>query len=79
VTDAPENWTKIILAFLAGSAAGIPALLGWLSSRRTHRLVNSRMAELLELTRRSSKAEGIAGEKQRVADLDEYVKKHHPS
>jgi hypothetical protein len=54
-----QDWATIIAA---GSAA-VVALLGALGAlyvqlRRTHQLVNSRMDELLELTRLSSRAEG---------------------
>lgn len=35
------------------------ALLTYLGNRQLHQLVNSRMTEMLELTRRASKAEGV--------------------
>lgn len=52
----PEQFVAIIVASTALIAA-ITAMLVQL--RRTHDLVNSKMTELLELTRRSARAEGV--------------------
>jgi len=50
---------EIFLAALAGIiTAATPGFLAWLQSRKTHLMVNSRLTELLELTRTSAKAEG---------------------
>ncbi len=51
---------SIFLAAVAAVVtAGTPGFLAWLQARKTHIAVNSRLTELLELTRQSSKAEGI--------------------
>lgn len=51
----------IMAIILAGMAGGFSVLGIWLGKKidRTHELVNSRMSELLDLTRKASKAEGV--------------------
>ncbi len=61
--------TTIILALIAIIPSSLAAILAYLASQRasealkqsqaTHLLVNSRMTELLEITKSSSKAEGV--------------------
>lgn len=62
------------IAIIAGLSAGIPGIvasvLGFLKLNKkadeTHDLVNSRVTELLDLTRKSSKAEGVLQEHDRA-------------
>lgn len=49
----------VLAAIAAVITAGTPGFLAWLQARKTHTAVNSRLTELLELTRKSSKAEGV--------------------
>ena len=53
-----KGWETIITAIAAVIVAATPGFLAWLQSRKTHLLVNSRLTELLELTRKAAKAEG---------------------
>lgn len=48
----------ILVGVAAIVTAGTPGFLAWLQTRKIHTLVNSRLTELLQLTRDSSKAEG---------------------
>ena len=43
------------------------AIINYLGNRQTHKLVNSRMTELLELTRSSARAAGIKEELDRAS------------
>ncbi len=64
MSDLPPNWTLIWLAVIpAFSALGL-GVIGLFKVFQTHSLVNSRMTELLELTRKSSKAEGVKEQKE---------------
>ena len=46
-------------------------IIVWREIKGVHRIINSRMDELLELTRKSSRAEGvIAGRKQDSPDYE---------
>lgn len=58
-----DDWVKIIGAVAAGLAITLTAIGAlYVQIAKTHRLVNSRMSELLELTRTASRAEGqLAG------------------
>lgn len=54
-----EDWVRIISAIAAGFVLVIGAIGAvYAQVVRTHQLVNSRMSELLELTRTSATAEG---------------------
>jgi hypothetical protein len=54
-----DDWVKVIGAIGSASVLIIGALGAvYLQVRKTHQLVNSRMTELLDLTRKSSLAEG---------------------
>jgi hypothetical protein len=57
-----DDWVKIIGALAAGIVIILAAL------ERTHRLVNSRMTELLNLTRTSARAAGRASERAGESD-----------
>jgi hypothetical protein len=61
---SPEQWAALALG-VGSVLAGLGRVI--YEIRRTHRLVNSRMGELLELTRKSSMAQGRleAGESAR--------------
>lgn len=65
----PYMW--LILTIVGMFIAGVPpAILAWASMRKTvevHDLVNSRMTELLEITRTSERAKGVLAERQREA------------
>lgn len=56
------------IAVATSLAASVAGLLAWLQSRQNHKVMNSRLDELVALTRKDAKAEGVAEEKQRVAD-----------
>lgn len=61
--------TAIIIAVIAIVPSSLAAFVSFLAlrkSKETHLLVNSRMTELLEITKKSSKAEGILEEKERT-------------
>ncbi len=65
------NWLKDILVALIYTAP--PSFLAWLAWRQgksSHKLVNSRMDELVALTRKSARAkgrlEGQAAEKKKI-------------
>jgi signal transduction histidine kinase len=55
-------WIALIAA-VPGTLVGTASLV---QSIRNHRLVNSRMTELLELTKTSSKAEGVLEQKGKL-------------
>jgi hypothetical protein len=69
----------IQLMVLAGFLANV--LAAWINFRATndvHTLINSRMTELLELTRKAAKAEGqLVGEAKRQADDDHVASEVH--
>lgn len=52
----------VILALIAAVSAAITSTLALIKVNSTHKIVNSRMTELLELTRKSAKAEGVKQE-----------------
>lgn len=56
-----------ILVLMTGVVTFLTAMVGLVTviyTRATHHLVNSRMTELLSLTRKSSHAEGVKEEKE---------------
>ncbi len=59
-----------IIAAIASIASSLIAAFALIQSQKTHKLINSRMDELLEVARKLARAEGIAeGEQlQRVRD-----------
>lgn len=64
------NYETIIIAVIAGVPATLVALAGLIKTMQTGRKVDGRLSELLELTRKSSKAEGKVEEhsEQRARD-----------
>lgn len=52
--DVPINLTTIILAVLVA----LPGILTYLQQRRNHKLMNSRLDELVEAEKAKSRAEG---------------------
>lgn len=56
--DVPINLTTIILAILVA----LPGILTFIQQRRNHKLMNSRLDELLTAEKAKSKAEGKAEE-----------------
>lgn len=70
MTDVPANLSAIILAAIAFLGLAVPGWLAWLQARKNHVMMNSRLTELLDATRKSAKAEGkvegAAEEKQRA-------------
>ena len=62
-----SNSATIIAAVILGVFGVIASWLGH-KIDKTHELVNHRMDELLDLTRKSSLAEGIKEQKQRSTD-----------
>lgn len=57
------NWEALLTAGVAALPATIAAVAALVQATKTHKAVNSRMTELLELTRRASRAEGTLEEK----------------
>lgn len=57
------NWDLIIPAFLIAVPPTIAAIAGLIQAAKTHKAVNSRMTELLELTRRQAGDEATLAEK----------------
>lgn len=53
------------LPIIAALISAIPSLLALMEVKKVHVLINSRMDELLRLTKAASKAEGVAEEKER--------------
>ena len=66
-----NNWMPIFVAAIPPTIAAMGALLlGWFNSRKLSKVetkVDGRLTELLELTRKSSTAEGVKQEKERLA------------
>lgn len=64
-------WTAIIVALIYTAPPSFLAWLAWRQGKHSHKLVNSRMDELVELTRTSAlakgKLEGRAAEKKRAS------------
>jgi len=56
-----KDYIPIFVALIMSA----PAWLAWRQSRKNHELVNSRMTELLTLTKSSSRAEGVEEERLR--------------
>lgn len=60
--------TTIILAIVAIFPASLAAILSYMTlirNKETHDLVNSRMTELLEITKSASRAEGVIEGKEK--------------
>jgi len=51
-------WTAIIVALIYTAPPSFLAWLAWRQGRVSHRLMNSRMDELVKLTRKDALAEG---------------------
>jgi hypothetical protein len=45
------DWQAVIIAGIAAVPATVAAIAAWRQTRTTHKAVNSRMSEMLELTR----------------------------
>lgn len=75
MSDLSPNWTTVLTAFFAMVVALVPVML---MMRRNHKLMNSRLDELLDSKTKAARAEGVIEgtetEKGRVADLDRTVK-----
>lgn len=69
------NFEVIIIAVIAAVPPTVVAYAAVLSYRKTHDLVNSRMTELLEITRQLATSKATAAERKvgdaRVADAKE--------
>jgi hypothetical protein len=73
-----NNLTTVLLALIAIIPSTLAAVLAYLASQRsaealkqgkeTHLLVNSRMTELLAITKTSAKAEGVLEEKSKKVE-----------
>lgn len=65
------NTYYILIGIAAVLTAGMPGFLAWRQGKSSHKLVNSRMDELVNLTRTSAlakgKLEGRAAEKKRAS------------
>jgi hypothetical protein len=53
------SFNEIIGALVAVIVAGMPAMVALLKINQLHVLINSRLTELIEITRQAAKAEGI--------------------
>lgn len=58
------NWNVILVAVIAAIPPSIVGLAAYNKADQTHQLVNSRMTELLELTRKAAKDEATLAEKK---------------
>jgi len=56
------DWTTIILALITGLPATIAALAALWKSDQTHKVVNSRMEEMLRLTRADATSKATLAE-----------------
>lgn len=54
-----NNKTLIIIALITAFPPTLVGILGYLQGRKTHKMVNSRMDELLKSSNAESKAEGV--------------------
>jgi len=61
------DWSVVILAFLAAIPPSLVALAALVQAIRTHKAVNSRMTELLEVTKRAAAGDAVAEERKEVA------------
>ena len=59
------NWTTVIVAGLAALPATLVGIAALMQSIKTHKAVNSRLTQLLELTETAARAEGTRVEKER--------------
>ena len=64
---------QVVVALIGMVGVVMVALIGLLGAvlaqtKATHKLINSRMTELLELTRTASRAEGVAAGEQSQRD-----------
>jgi len=70
-----QQWGAIIVGAMT---AATPGFLAWMQTRRTHVAINSRMDELLTLTKKQSasegREEGVAAEKAAQALREEGAK-----
>lgn len=57
------NWTTIIVAFIGSIPATLFSIAILIQSRSTHKLVNSRMSEMLQLNRVAATAMATLAEK----------------
>lgn len=62
------NWDLIVVAMIAAFPSTIAALAAWRQAKKTHLSVNSRMDEIIRLTRQVAVFEEKAAEKVRQAD-----------
>lgn len=49
----------VIIAAIAAVSSAVASLFAYLKANSTHKLVNSRMTELLALAQKASRAEGV--------------------
>lgn len=61
------DWSPIIVALIVGGFSTIPGILTYIQGIKTHDTFNSKMDAMLELTKRSSFAEGRKAEKDKNA------------
>lgn len=60
---ATMNWETVIIAGFVALPPTIIAIAGLIQAARTHKAVNSRMTELLEITRKQAGDEATLAEK----------------
>lgn len=76
------TWQGVVLAIALAVIAAVPpsivAMAAFNKASATHELVNSRMTELLEITRKSSKAEGKLGEQNAQGAREEAAAAARP-
>lgn len=62
------DWNAIIVALIAAVSVGVPSsIIAW----KTHRAVNSRMSEMLEIART------LATLREKEAERERQATKHH--
>ena len=58
------NWETIIISVIAATPATIAAAAAFIQAKKTHTAVNSRMTELLALTRQAAADDATLAEKR---------------
>lgn len=61
------NWDAIIIAAITSVPPTLVAAAAYLQASRTHKAVNSRMTELLEITKAAASSSATLAEKDRAS------------
>jgi len=68
-----KTLADVLLALIAAIPPTLVALAAFIQAKKTHLAVNSRMTELLTLTRESSEAKGVVREKATQQAKENYA------